>query len=198
MIRVPSIKNNWKQYCEVRLKDGIVNQTVIDMKRKIDVVRSDIGDRNRTVISIGIPSVGSLDSDRGIGPLSSSFVDTFLPYFIKSITREELELFEFRIYVGYDVGDPVYDNPERVQLLQHRVLEMLRKVGASVKVIYIRLPFSNAWLTFIWNSLYLISINDGTDYYFQANDDLQLLKRGWATSFVSKLRENNDIGTYFE
>ena len=175
-------------YCEISLNhvpmnsDFMLNGSFLSRRR--------MHDDKKTIISIGVPSIG-----RGIGTevRNASLIRSFLPKFLKSVGKSEKDVFEFWIYVAYDQGDPIYDNPKYFPQLQTLANEILSN-SSFVRLQFVRLPQSNAWLTFIWNALYVKSLEDGTDYFFQVNDDLEIKTKGWASAFVKKLRDNNDIG----
>lgn len=174
-------------YCEISMNEVIMNS---DFKLNgSNVPRRMHGDK-KTIISIGVPSIG-----RGIGTevRNASLIRSFLPKFLKSVGKSEKDDFEFWIYVAYDQGDPIYDNPKYFPRLQTLANDILSN-SSFVKLQFVRLPQSNAWLTYIWNALYVKSLEDGTDYFFQVNDDLEIKTQGWASAFVKKLRDNNDIG----
>ena len=39
----------------------------------------------------------------------------------------------------------------------------------------IKFPYTKGWVTFLWNGLFVSAVGDGCDYFFQLNDDVELL-----------------------
>ena len=139
-------------------------------------------------IGLGVPTT----SNRQPTIQDSSILTTFLPAFLDSIADDERERFHFTVYIGYDYGDKFWDDSN---MLEQSAVEVLVAPHAKyVTVKYIRLPFSYGWVTFIWNKLYALAMQDGSDYYYQVNDDLNLESAGWATKFTQTLRSNDDFG----
>jgi hypothetical protein len=54
----------------------------------------------------------------------------------------------------------------------------------------VRFSYAHGWVTFIWNGLFEFAVDNGHDYFYQANDDLRFDTAGWTETFVSVLRSN--------
>eukprot|EP00158_Paraphelidium_tribonemae_P004677 Partr_v1_DN26908_c0_g1_i1_m6916 putative NA len=143
----------------------------------------------KPIIGIGLPTTGhSLQSWE-----DSLLLRTFLPNFLASITEDDCRLFEFILYIGYDAGDSTWDSDKLRQLLKSAIYKQIQS-HKCVHVDYVRIPYSNAWLTMIWSRLYTKCIHDGCNYYFQVNDDLKFVDAGWAMNYTMTLDLNDGYG----
>lgn len=120
-------------------------------------------------------------------------VAAFLPSFFKSITDAEWDKFEFVLYIAFDKGDPLWDDNYLFAALNGH----MQRMGASVRplvVKYVRMPSTNGWLTYIWNYLYALAINDNCEYFYQLNDDLIFATAEWASQLTETLDSMDGYG----
>lgn len=114
----------------------------------------------------------------------TSLEDTFLLPTLKSLASTcEPELFSYKIFIGYDVGDAFFDN--------RTTLEDITRWTAQ------HAPF--AWLSTLslsnprckpgpmMNFLSSHAYSDGCDFMYQIHDDTDLLTP-WTSAFVAALR----------
>ena len=108
----------------------------------------------------------------------------FIPSLVAAIPHET-RAFQYVIYLGFDRGDPVFDDADTRAQVE---AEMMRLIGAH--------PVSFAWSQYsgmegkvfwIYNDLFRQAYADGADYFYMVNDDLLLVTPGWAGRFVSAL-----------
>jgi hypothetical protein len=182
-----------KYHCDIEFRDDIVYSldTISPLNVTEDAERSRTD--HRRVIGIGVPTTSSKLRHWN----ESSILTTFIPHFLRSIDDKDLAAFRFKIYIGYDANDRYWDFPDTMKLYQRAIHELLKDAGKlekSVEVEYVRLPYTHGWVTFIWNRLYAHSMSAGDDYFYQVNDDLELVTTGWARSFVAFLDNTNGFG----
>ncbi|KNC96571.1 uncharacterized protein SPPG_08158 [Spizellomyces punctatus DAOM BR117] len=111
---------------------------------------------------------------------------------IQNKTDEEWDRSEYTLYIGFDVGHGFFDDPTILPKIDEFLKSLV--VDKPLKFKYIRLPYSYGWVTYIWNALFALAIRDGTDFFFQVNDDLALKGTKWSTYFVDALEKNNGFG----
>lgn len=124
-------------------------------------------------------------------PENVHLVQSFLTSLIKSINSNEWNEFIYSVYVGYDLDDPIIDKrrDELVTVLDN-ILGPRRK---DVLFKFHLLPTVKC-VTMLWNILFIDAVNDGNQYFYQLNDDVTLLSKGWTTEFVKRLSANDGIG----
>lgn len=144
-------------------------------------------DTTKTKIAFLIPS----KNKPGSIPHSIHLIQNFLKSMLSSVNMDEWERFQYSIYIGYDRDDPVLD--KRQEELQQIIQTLLESRKDSVLVKYHLLPTAKC-ITLLWNILFMDALRDGNDYFYQINDDVNMVTAGWSTSFVSKLRKNDDVG----
>jgi hypothetical protein len=90
----------------------------------------------------------------------------------------------FVVYVAYDEGDRLYD------LRGSQVWAALDNMtqASSVRVHRFKLPPTKGGIAHLWNALMLAAWQDGCEYMYQSNDDVEMVTPGWASKFVDTLR----------
>ena len=105
-----------------------------------------------------------------------------IPNLKKTITQEDLKIInEITLYVGYDADD-LLEKKENQKYIEKRLPKYL-----NIK--FYQLPRTN-WVTFIWNYLFVESVNDQNDYFLQINDDIIFFSKSWISRIVSKIGLN--------
>ena len=89
--------------------------------------------------------------------------------------------------IGYDRGDPTFDDPVLLAAVAAALRESLRDAPVSVHATRYGGEDKGApcW---VWNKLFAKACADGAGYFYQLNDDLMLVTEGWAPRFVRALR----------
>ncbi|KAI3644649.1 hypothetical protein MP228_010813 [Amoeboaphelidium protococcarum] len=158
-------------------------------------------DSGKVPIAIGMPtlSVSTLVDFKEVAPIR-----VFMPSFLKSVTVEEWKLFEYWVYIGYDEGDKYFDDEGIRGQIDDHLLSMVADYAkdksltigedVSIKFNFIRFPYSKGWVTYIWNGLFVSAINDGAHYYYQVNDDLELVSAEWSIKFTNALKKMDGFG----
>jgi hypothetical protein len=95
--------------------------------------------------------------------------------------------FRYRLYVGYDAGDPFY---ERASSRRELIGAIAALAGSrSLEVILHRSRGTEHSPCAVWNALFARAFDEGCDYFYQTGDDVRLLTGGWADTFTSALGE---------
>jgi hypothetical protein len=119
------------------------------------------------------------------------FLRVLLPSLISSVTKDEFATTMFTVYVGFDHGDPVFENPTlRSKYLQKAVAIIGDK---PVQIKMLQLPNAKR-VALLWNLLYLHALREGAEYFYQVNDDLRLETAGWLAYFTSTLDAHAGFG----
>ena len=115
-----------------------------------------------------------------------------LPSLFQSLLCDAASL-QFAIYVGYDAGDPFYDDSNNLETLQTEYQKLwsssliapITKVAPPI--VFLRLVGMAGAPCWIWNILADRAYNDGHSYFFQVNDDNKILSPCWASHLKSHL-----------
>ncbi|CAM9636648.1 unnamed protein product, partial [Hapterophycus canaliculatus] len=114
--------------------------------------------------------------------------------------------YRFHWYFGFDVGDPIYDEPGATEHLKKQfmiqALKEFQEQGLSEGDIR-RLMYDNAVRlstsyfedmqhapSYVVSGLVQEAYDDGYDYFYQINDDTLINTPGWADFFTETLRRN--------
>jgi hypothetical protein len=120
-------------------------------------------------------------------PLELPLIRVFVPSLVATVgSRYGAGRFEFTLYLGYDADDPTYDDPPLLAGVTVALRRLLRNSPVSVVAVKYGGEDKGApcW---VWNKLFARACDEGCSYFYQLNDDLQLLTPGWAPRFVSAL-----------
>ncbi|CAF1493313.1 unnamed protein product, partial [Adineta ricciae] len=96
---------------------------------------------------------------------------TFIPSVLNTIEIQ----YNYHLYIGYDRDDPCY----------------IKNTSSSDFRVYIKtnvLYGIDQRITAIWNILAAIAYKDDCDYFYPANDDLQLRTKGWTSAAIQLLQ----------
>src|SRR5690606_19930187 len=96
--------------------------------------------------------------------------------------------YKYKLYLGFDKGDPFYDNENNAKLLIDHVKFVT--AGYPIEFEMVRCTYSYGWTTFLWNAVFQHAMNDGCDYFYQVNDDLQMKSLNWPDTLVNVLQTN--------
>jgi hypothetical protein len=115
-------------------------------------------------------------------------VHSFLPSLLNTIEEQ----YSYRLYIGYDYGDPFYDNASNWATL----LKIFNSYATKGEHSRFHVQFNprilygiDQRITAIWNTLAAIAYNDSCDYFYPANDDLHLATSGWTTAAIRELQK---------
>ena len=68
----------------------------------------------------------------------------------------------FTFYLGFDVGDKVYESEAKRERMMKRVKTLIGDHPVKVKMY--RFPVSRS-TTYVWNGLFQIAMNEGMEYF---------------------------------
>ncbi|CAF1516953.1 unnamed protein product [Adineta ricciae] len=114
-------------------------------------------------------------------------VHTFIPSVLNTIEIQ----YTYQLYIGYDRDDPWYDNEKNWSDLINFIHSYIRNTSSSDFRVDIKanvLYGVDQRITAIWNILAAIAYKDGCDYFYPANDDLQLRTKGWTSAAIQLLQ----------
>lgn len=180
-------------FCYLNIREDYLYSDIL-FKNTLESVSSvsatDENSSTKTKIGIGVPTTG-----KGLSNYSQSRILTsFLPSLLRSIRNDEFGKFEFIIYVAYDSYDNIWDNQDNLKKIKQEVWKLIYSKKTSIRVKFVKFSYSNAWLTFIWNKLFMFAMEDGCEYFYQVNDDLGFEQAGWVNYFVKTLYSKGGVG----
>ncbi|KAI3629858.1 hypothetical protein MIR68_011293 [Amoeboaphelidium protococcarum] len=199
-ISIPDLKQEGSQtesqdFCNIQIRADYMysyarslgqNKSFKEQHSKVDQIAK------RKVIALGVPTKSSCN-DGQISPV----ISIFMPSLLASIDPSELSQFKFIVYILFDNGDCIFGlNAPMYENVTSAIDQMINDSGLqdSVIVRYLPMPRSNGWLTLIWNMGFLVSMQEGAEYYYQVNDDLKIKTAGWASYFTTQLDLNDGLG----
>ena len=122
--------------------------------------------------------------NQGWQRLDESFLATIA---LPSLARTcEPRRFRYALYVGYDVGDRLFDRTDTLEAfgqLAHGFLPFAEAIVALPFVNGLRKPGP------VKNFLSREAYEDGCDFLYQMDDDTELLTPGWTSKFVEALND---------
>jgi len=155
-----------------------------------------------TKICLGVPmtSKGTAMKEISESPVWSNLFDSFM----ESIDWHSNEL-HFGFFFGFDKADEMYDTGDawsdireyfreratqrlRDQLVDNSAIEKILKEQLSIKLSHF--DHLEGSPTQVVSQLMLKAYAEGYDYFYQVNDDTQIISPNWATTFISILSSN--------
>lgn len=174
--------------CNLRQKETAQYVLEDDIKYETSDIRA-LEQNGKFHIGIGIPMNGRSSDHVDEIPL----LTIFLPSFISSVTLEEVASIKFTILLGIDRGDSLLNRLESRLKILNTITESTRDMDVSV--VFQVFDDSGGKVVYIWNGLFEASIRSyGCTHFYQMNDDMKIISKGWLTEFLSKLREYDNIG----
>ncbi|KAI3644096.1 hypothetical protein MP228_010260 [Amoeboaphelidium protococcarum] len=188
-------KTEGQDFCNIQIRADYMYTYARSLVRnkfiKLPHSKADYIDR-RKVIALGVPTKSSCNNGQ-ISPV----ISIFMPSLLASIDPSEPSQFKFIVYILFDKGDCIFDtNSAMYENVTSAIDQMINDSALqdSLVVRYLPMPRSNGWLTLIWNIGFLVSMQEGADYYYQVNDDLKIETAGWASYFTTQLDVNEGLG----
>ena len=153
-------------------------------------------------ICIGVPLTSKGTDMDSVS--SSPFWAIFFDSFMNSIDWKA-NTFIFRIYLGFDMGDPLYDTGDawqdiriefkkrvtfrlQEQLLKEDEIERVLEHSLSLKMMHFK-DLRGAPSQIV-SQLMLQGFHDKFDYFYQVNDDTSIVTGGWPAVFINALKMN--------
>ena len=143
-------------------------------------------------LTIGYPSNNLPEKVCVLIPVTShtqdwkSINDSFVYQFpLPSLARTyEPHRYLYSIYIGYDIGDPFFDNYDTLFSLYQRAKQTIPYANPILTPFANKLRKPGPVMNFLSNQAY----NDGCDFLYHVNDDTELLTPSWTTKFIDALR----------
>ena len=117
----------------------------------------------------------------------ADFFRVLLPSFVDTATWNPQ--LRYRVYLGYDVGDPFYDSG---RCLREAARIFRDRVGSRrpVELILHASSETEDAPCAVWNALFRRAHAEGADFFYQLGDDVVLETPGWARDFPAALLLN--------
>jgi hypothetical protein len=116
-------------------------------------------------------------------PDDTDLLKTLLPSVLRTATFAAS--FRYRLYIGYDAGDPYYDNTARRRALTRAIEAQIGR--RPMRLVWHRARGTEHSPCAVWNALFARAFGEGADYFFQTGDDVQLVTGGWVDAFIAAL-----------
>jgi len=147
----------------------------------------EIGGGPLTCIAIG---VSTRSREGGVDPTALPLFKVLLPSLLATIDPNDRR-FRYEIRVGYDDDDPWWSIAPQRQTAAALVATHAKGYPLSLNVTAFSSLRGNPCA--IWSSLFPQACAEGCEYYYQLNDDVQLVTKGWAEEFTSTLASNSYV-----
>lgn len=182
--QVGLVKNVERQrcqnFCHLKLRSSVVDNILLVASGTARAIQKD----ERTRVALLVPS-----KNKSIDFQQTPLLATLLKSFLTSLTSEDLIRFTYTFYIGYDKGDPILDQK---QMEFRQTLQQMVK-GKPIEFRFQLLP-QYPCVTLFWNVLYRTALEDGNFYFYQLNDDVEILDPGWTGEFVRILEKRKGLG----
>lgn len=174
-------------------EEGIMNSILIDEvastppTNQFNQLLAESSKKTIRKVALALPTT-SKGMEVGGEPV---FLKYLMPSFLNTVTEEEYQSTLFTVYIGYDHGDPLYeDETVRADVIKKLTLLIGQK---PVQVKLLQLPNARR-IALLWNLLYLHALREGAEYFYQVNDDLTLKSPGWLSYFTATLDAKHGFG----
>jgi hypothetical protein len=141
---------------------------------------------NVTKVCLIAPSTGKRSDGPGWLPLND------LPFYNKMLlsTLQTMDkVYDYTMYIGYDIGDGFFDDDANRQALQEFVATMNQNLSVNLTLKMYKYPRAFANNVWFWNELAFEAYDDNCDYFFQLGDDMVLQSREWASVLIDSLQK---------
>ena len=118
-------------------------------------------------IAIGVPS--STAGTQLIQPDLLPVLNVLLPSLLGTIDKNTRK-FRYTIYLGFDIGDILYDIPQKQARLRKRMTTMVGDYPVTVTLVRFNISLST---TYVWNGLFDLAVREGADYFMTCHDDTE-------------------------
>lgn len=181
-------------HCRVRRKP-VPPQVVFQSELKMMGVGHSHGpghaDEHIVHIGIGVPT--STAGTQLVQPDLLPILNVLLPSLLGTIDKNTHK-FIYTLYVGFDLGDQMYDVDLKQRRLQKRMTTMVGDYPVVVKLVRFNVSLST---TYVWNGLFDLAMGDGADYFITCHDDTEFYpSQGsyWSDIMTQSLRQNILVG----
>jgi len=169
-----------KYQCELRLKDGA--QLDGEPKFATEPPGSfDFGGQPPIRIALGVPA--TTKGTQIHSPDELPLLTVMLPSMLATIDTQSMK-YQYILYIGYELGDKVLDNPAKLERLRRRLGDLL--AGTAVQAKVLRFPAVHSTTT-LWNALFHAAAADSAQYFLASHDDTEFTPPAQAGGAHSKL-----------
>eukprot|EP00873_Tetraselmis_striata_P022174 jgi/Tetstr1/442438/TSEL_030562.t1 len=169
-----------KYQCELRLKDGA--QLDGEPKFATEPPGSfDVGGQPPIRIALGVPA--TTKGTQIHSPDELPLLTVMLPSMLATIDTQFTK-YQYILYIGYELGDKVLDNPAKLERLRRRLGDLL--AGTAVQAKVLRFPAVHSTTT-LWNALFHAAAADSAQYFLASHDDTEFTPPAQAGGAHSKL-----------
>jgi hypothetical protein len=153
------------------------------------------------VIALGISTTtrgiegANMDNIPFFKVLLASFLKTVLPTAPGKTATCKDSRYEYRIYLGFDNGDVVYDAPDGVEKLYRKFNAELAFAGLtegdrdciSLRALRFAYEPGRSVSALVASDVMRVAYNEGADYLYRVNDDTEILTAGWEDQLTHAL-----------
>ena len=152
-------------------------------------VEGDAGSESHiTHIAIGVPT--STTGTQLTQPDLLPILNVLLPSLLGTIDKNTHK-FRYTLYVGFDIGDQMYDIDQKQRRLQKRMTTMVGEYPVVIELVRFNVSLST---TYVWNGLFDLAMKEGgADYFMTCHDDTEFYpSQGsyWSDVMVQSLQHN--------
>ena len=119
--------------------------------------------------------------------------DILLPSLLATIDADD-PAYRYQVHVGFDDDDPFWSRPTK--LASARALGAEKTAGLPVTLNFTTYSGMKGAPCHVWSALQQQACASGCEYFFQLNDDIELVTPGWADEFVGALQENSYLRNF--
>lgn len=146
-----------------------------------------LADKQVKQVALAMPT-----TSKGLAPGDEPvFFNNTIATLLSTLTPEELDRHVITVYIGYDHGDELFDDETACSNMLQKLTKMIGEKPVAVK--FIRFPKTGR-VGMLWSMLFFRAMKEGADYFYQVNDDLRMVTKGWLTRFTGVLDGNNGFG----
>lgn len=120
------------------------------------------------------------------------FFHSIIPSLIETILPEEVDRFLITVYIGFDHGDEYFEDEQALKGMISKIDSMIGE-DLAIQVKFIRFPRTGR-VAMLWSMLFMRAMREDHQYFYQVNDDLTLVTKGWLTKFTGTLDGNGGFG----
>lgn len=114
---------------------------------------------------------------------STPLFNTLLPSLDKTLESD----YNYKLYLGLDDSDTFFK--KRVS----RITTLFEENYSFPLDIHFFSDTQNSPVS-VWNHLFKIAYDDGSDFFYQLGDDIEILTEDWSSPFIKSLRQLSFVG----
>lgn len=180
-------KNSTKKDCYIHIdKQSIIHGAKFVDFRDNSFLKNSIK-KSSSDLAIGVPTTSK---SSGSNIMNHTLITTFFPSLNETLLIKEYSA-RIVVFLGFDSDDENFNNELWRKQLQ---IQSEKLISPHIRIVFLRLA-SLKRIAMTWNMIFLLASKlYNFDYYYQVNDDLNFISRGWFTKFVQTLKDAKNIG----